>query len=298
MEIRTGRGKMIGEIVLSLIAFLFLSALAVLIAGILCNGNLLQNPSAMIAQTAASNLGNSVAAIIMIVLFALWYRWYVWRGSVTSAELGVDTNAGNAIIKCIGGFFLGGAVICVEMVLLIGMRQVHFMYHPFTSEIAVNLACALLQQFAVAFSEELTFRGFIQTIAGRRYRWRGMIVSTILFAVMHFINPNYSFLSLANLLLAGLILALMRINSKTLWLPVGFHLANNWVELYVWGFRADGVNAWLSTGLEQNTVWNGGNSGSGGIYLLLLALVLVFELVQYQRSVSTMNKPHSNKRAA
>ncbi len=76
-----------------------------------------------------------------------------------------------------------------------------------------------------ALAEELFFRGYI--ISHWRGRmWWAILFSSLVFAIMHF--PKISSLfSFADILLAGIVLALMYIWSDRLWMPIGFHFAWN-----------------------------------------------------------------------
>lgn len=76
----------------------------------------------------------------------------------------------------------------------------------------------------VAF-EELIFRGVIfQALLSRFGDYKGTFIMSVIFCIAHFCNPNINFLSVVNILLAGILLSIMYIQTKSLWLPFFFHL--------------------------------------------------------------------------
>ena len=254
--------------------FLLLTALSVLLAGLICYGPLPGGPAALIARTTSSNLGNSTAAVLLILLCALW-AWGLVRGGVfSSAGLGLAVPPGAALGRAAAGFGLGAAMVGAEMLLLWAGGQIRIHWRPLGAETALDLACALLLQLSVACSEELTFRGCIQQALGVRRPWAGASGSACIFAAAHLMGGSLGLLALANLFLAGLTLSLLRRASGSLWLPVGFHLANNWTRAYLWGCQASGLPTWFSAVPVGNTFWNGGNGEGSGISLLLLVLSL------------------------
>ncbi len=78
-----------------------------------------------------------------------------------------------------------------------------------------------------ALSEETLFRGiFLNTLRIRHSFWVSITVSAVIFAVVHF-DPAH----LLELFLLGSYLALLALVSRSLWVPVAFHLLNNGLAL-------------------------------------------------------------------
>lgn len=92
-----------------------------------------------------------------------------------------------------------------------------------------------------AVHEELLFRGYpFQTLA----RWGGsaaVAISSVLFAVLHAGNDAVSAVALANIALAGVLLALAVLAAAgSLWFPIGIHLAWNVASGPVLGHEVSG----------------------------------------------------------
>jgi len=91
------------------------------------------------------------------------------------------------------------------------------------SRISLFLAAAVVP----ALSEETLFRGvFLNTLRIRHSFWASITVSAAIFAVVHF-DPAH----LLELFLLGSYLALLALVSRSLWVPIVFHLLNNGLAL-------------------------------------------------------------------
>ncbi|MGH4119277.1 CPBP family intramembrane glutamic endopeptidase [Clostridium sp.] len=67
-----------------------------------------------------------------------------------------------------------------------------------------------------------------------------MIVSSIIFPVMHSLNPSMSIISYLNLFLVALLFAYMYLKSNNLWLPIGYHITWNYFQGNIFGFQVSG----------------------------------------------------------
>lgn len=83
--------------------------------------------------------------------------------------------------------------------------------------------------FAAA-AEELIFRGYPFQLVWRRWGLpSALALSAGLFAIAHMDNPALTPLALLNLALAGVLLALAYVKTRSLWFPIGVHAGWNWV---------------------------------------------------------------------
>lgn len=80
---------------------------------------------------------------------------------------------------------------------------------------------------AVAANEELFFRGLVFAVC--RGPHAAVVVSTVLFAILHLasvaggVSPLYAVLQVAFAALFGLVAALVRLHTGSLWIPIAFH---------------------------------------------------------------------------
>jgi hypothetical protein len=140
---------------------------------------------------------------------------------------------------------------------------------------------------AVGLNEELLFRGYYVTNLAEAWggsteahRRRGVIaavaVTSLVFAGANLFNPNVSVLSIVNIALAGLMLALPYALTGELGLSIGVHLgwnlAQSWLGMAVSGNEIPG--RLLARALVSDGVVTGGAFGAEGGLLGLGALAL------------------------
>jgi len=66
-----------------------------------------------------------------------------------------------------------------------------------------------------------------------------LVVSAILFSIMHGQNPAFDYLAFINLFLAGVMLGLPYIFNKNLWFPIALHFSWNFFQS-LFGFKVSG----------------------------------------------------------
>src|SRR5699024_486056 len=96
----------------------------------------------------------------------------------------------------------------------------------------------------VGIEEEVLARGFIiRTMAQRRNKkWLIYDVSAVIFSAMHLMNANVTLAGLLNIVLVGLLFAYMFDVTKSLWMPIGFHMMWNYFQGVVFGFPVSGMS--------------------------------------------------------
>jgi membrane protease YdiL (CAAX protease family) len=169
------------------------------------------------------------------------------------------------------GLGLIGVLILMAVEVLAGWTLLRM---PSTWPLGV-LAGSLVTALAFAVSEELLFRGlFFRTLLLDHPPVRAILLSSVLFAALHFLRPNLAWTDLIpflGLLTAGGVLAYAAWKSGSLWLPIGIHAG--WVffisvsdQLGLWTYTPPYL--WL-------TGQSGPSSGLLGMILLLTMLPLI-----------------------
>ncbi len=130
-----------------------------------------------------------------------------------------------------------------------------------------------------AAGEEFIFRGYpFQRLVEA---WGAMIPAvgiSVLFGMAHANNPNATWFSTVNTVLAGIWLAVAYLKTRALWLPIGVHFSWNFVMGFGYGLPISGnVLPWrLVEAAPGGPAWlTGGDYGPEGSILCTGVLVVV-----------------------
>jgi len=138
-------------------------------------------------------------------------------------------------------------------------------------------------------AEEILFRGFIFQITGVRFGMGvGIVVSSLLFTLLHVFNPNIGPVSLVNLALFGVFAVLYALNEGSLWGIFAIHSIWNWAQASLFGVQVSGIQIKLESLLtmkEAGPAWlTGGAFGpEGGVAVTVVLLAGILLLVARTR---------------
>jgi CAAX protease family protein len=198
-------------------------------------------------------------------LCARLFEGLPWR------SLGLSLHQGwlrDLLIGCAIGFV--SLAVAVGIAAAAGGLQ--FSFTPAILPLVKSLVGSLVVLFIAALAEEATFRGYpLQTLARAKLAWLGVVLTLALFGYVHLANPNATPLAtFTNTSLAGLMLALAYLRTRSLWLPLGIHWAWNWALGWFFGLPVSGMNLFshpLFNATDVGPAWiTGGSYGiEGGI---------------------------------
>ncbi|WP_421804786.1 CPBP family intramembrane glutamic endopeptidase [Flagellimonas sp.] len=135
----------------------------------------------------------------------------------------------------------------------------------------------LLLFLTVSISEELMFRGYVlRNLMGSMNNFIALLISAMVFALMHAANPNLSLVGNINLFLAGILLGLPYIYTKNLMFPIAFHFSWNFFQSVI-GFNVSGIDSYslITFKLTEDNIFNGGGFGFEGSVLATLFQILL-----------------------
>ena len=160
-----------------------------------------------------------------------------------------------------------------------------------TTSFALGLSSSLAAMLMVGFHEELFSRGYqvLNLAEGLRYPRIGqggavtiaVLLTSTLFGLLHYFNPNASAVSTFNIVLAGIVLALPYIFTGSLALSVGLHFSWNFVMGGIAGFPVSGMHfeaALFTIQVQGTAFWTGGAFGPEGGLLGLLGMAIMLTL--------------------
>ena len=131
-----------------------------------------------------------------------------------------------------------------------------------------------------AAAEEAMFRGYPLQTTLRSWRlWLAAGLTSLLFASIHILNPNFLPLAFINTFLAGMCLAVAYWRTRSLWFALGLHWSWNWVMGSLLGLPVSGATRHASASLvhvtDSGPAWlTGGAYGLEGGAACAIALVI------------------------
>ena len=160
----------------------------------------------------------------------------------------------SSVLNFVLGVFVGMSMITTVFLLEYGLRLVIVELNSGFD--IIYLIYGLLMSLFVGFMEELVFRGyFFQNALLSLDENLSILLSSIIFGLMHIFNPHVSFLAVIVISVIGVLLAICYLKTQTLYLPMGVHFAWNFFEGFVYGFPISGnkVQGFLITRVEGST---------------------------------------------
>jgi len=139
--------------------------------------------------------------------------------------------------------------------------------------------------------EELVYRGYaFQTLLRGLPEFAPILLFSIFFGLAHWNNPNRTFFSTANTVLAGIWLSLAYLRTRSLWFPTALHFTWNWVMGAFFGLPVSGLRIPrqpILVSTSGDPFWlTGGSYGSEGGAAATIVLVIAIVVVQRARWLS------------
>lgn len=218
------------------------------------------------------NLTQCLCMILFILLF-----WKVFDKKPIR-EIGlISIKVGyKDLIK---GLIFGAVSLVLVFIFLLVSGSITLVNPLSKPNFSLSLITGLIIFIFVGINEEMFSRGYCITVLKQTgSRWLPVVLSSVIFALMHSFNPGMSLFSYINLFLYALLAAYMYIKSNNLWLPIGYHIAWNYFQGNVFGFLVSGQGAEGIYTLKNSTdnLLNGGKFGPEGGIVVTAILIAGF----------------------
>ncbi len=200
---------------------------------------LLLNPPALLA------LGIGEAATFLAIFLAVYLaRRLLDRRSFTSLGLVWHRFAARDLLA---GVLIPAGMIGLIYLLEAAFGWLQFEHFAWDQTSPLRLLAELLALFGIfivtGLVEELQARGYwLHNLEEGMGLFWAMLLSSIMFALLHSLNPNVSWIAILGLVAAGLFLAYGFVRTRQLWLPIGLHLGWNFFEGPIFGFQVSGLD--------------------------------------------------------
>ena len=215
-------------------------------------------------------------------LFTVWlFQKFVNRESFTSIGLEFSGYKDD---------FVSGLLLGVGLIVL-GFGTLYIFNFLSVASIQFSLIDQLfyLSLFAVvSLNEEIAIRGYIlQNLSSSFNKYIALVLSSLVFMIMHIGNHNMSAVPLFNLFLAGLLLGVYCIHKNNLWFPIGAHITWNYFQGPVLGFEVSGndVDSIFIQSLNGSELITGGEFGFEGS--IILTVLMIIGIVYLDRRFSS-----------
>ena len=221
---------------------------------------------------------------LVMLLYCLLAEKPIFRSFGLASRGGDRGNTwGMFVLGLLVGFGMNG--ICILLAWLHGdidlsMGRFEVLY----------LLCALASVCVQSAAEELVTRGYMMGALRERYPvWVAILVNSVFFGVLHLSNPGVTALSIAQIVLIGLLLSLIVYYQGSLWMCIAIHTAWNFTQNFLFGLPNSGIVAQRSffhlEGATNSLFYDAGFGIEGsitGVIVILLVMVPVVLLGRRQ----------------
>ena len=181
----------------------------------------------------------------------------------------------------IAGMLLPGAALLLAVVLMLVTGALRYQNDSGDAITLIVGAAQLLVVLAIAAAaEEALFRGYpFQKLATAIGPVAATLMASAGFALAHINNPNVNAFALANIFVAGVMLSVAYLRTRSLWLPIALHTSWNWWLAGPFDLPVSGLELFDTPLYEPRMTgadWlTGGDFGPEGGVAGLIALLLL-----------------------
>jgi len=213
-----------------------------------------------------------LCAVVLLATFAM--AW-IERRSIWYFGLAGERNG----LKFVQGAITGIAFLSVLIACLATTN--HLSLHAESSSFSLALRRTplwVLCFFIVALTEEVVFRGYLQTMGTRLVGfWPMAAVLSLFFGMVHLRNDGEAAIGIIVVVLGGALFSVALKRTGSLWWGIGFHTAWDWGQSFLFGTRDSGIL--IQDRLLQSTplgskFWSGGAIGPEGSAFVIPVFIL------------------------
>jgi len=228
---------------------------------------------------------NLVFVIFLNISFVL-AAWIMlkWIDRRPAAMLGLNFWP-SSIKEFLYGAGIGLANFALVFLILLSLGWISIGWAGFQIADLRFFFFSLLTFFVFASFEELINRGYLfQTLCEGVGILPAALIISLIFALVHVINPAFSILAGIFLFIHGLLYTLVYLRTRSLWTPIGLHLAWNFAQGSISGLKVSGTatkNSLLSSEISGPDLLTGGGFGvEGGLIAIIVSAIILLILLK------------------
>lgn len=257
-----------------LLAIIFSFIVGIVIYMILGLALLILNLSLDERELLLNDLFNALLGQAAVLIGTFWAFRTVTKKPIR--ELGLQFRK-DSIYQLVFGLIFGAVSISLVFVILnlTGHISIAISGLNFSTDLLTGLIIFLL----VGFSEEIFFRGYVMSALDQMKKpWAVILLSSFIFSIAHLGNPNLTVLGIINIGFVGVLFAFMYVKTKSLWMPIGYHITWNYFQGNIWGLPVSGldINGLFSSEIIKEDILSGGAFGPEGGLICTMVIALGF----------------------
>ena len=218
-----------------------------------------------------------ICLIFFVILF-----WKIWDKRKLE-DIGF-TNIKRSWKDLCCGLLIGAISFTIVAIILLSTRSVELVKSFSEPNFSSALIIQLIIFIFVGINEELFSRGYCMTVLKQtKISWVPIVVSSIIFALMHSMNSGISLLAYINLFLFGIFMGYLFMKTKNIWMCIGYHITWNYFQGDVFGFLVSGnvTDSIYTIKTISPNIINGGSFGpEGGLVVTILLVITI--LITYK----------------
>ena len=237
-------------------------------------------------ESAQTDFIISLTALIVGALLVFLVTRFLWRRSTEWMRLRFDLKM--LIFGIVLGFLLPFVVLLVLE--LLGIAEISWQPNVLQSRdaqiIIIGYACMAIFS---GIAEEVVFRGMAVREVALRHGWLiAAIIGGLYFGAAHLITKlrDLTIVDALLVLIAGVLVSFLFVamyrRSRSLWMPIGFHIAWNFCLKGVMGITMSGNEAevgFLDVELAGSSFFNGGSFGMEASCISLVVYIMAAVLI-------------------
>jgi len=211
---------------------------------------------------------------VLVTVVIILYCRFIEKRSLYSMGFNRKNAAGQYFAGLLVGFVMFGACVAVSW------ASGSLKYNGFSLGSGFGLLVCFLIGFVLqGMSEEVFLRGyFMMSVAGKNSILLAVISNSIIFAVLHLLNPGVTVLGIVNLILFGLFASVYTLKMNNIWGICAIHTIWNFAQGNLFGIKVSGMDTGVSVlsflPSGTGTLINGGDFGLEGGLAVTIVLIL------------------------
>lgn len=188
------------------------------------------------------------------------------------------------------GLLLGGIIICSTVLVdfLVGGIRIDGISDGFNGTTLLFIVIYSIGFMFQGASEEIMFRGFLMTDIARKNKITiAIIISSLIFSLMHIFNPGITIFELISIFLMGVFLSLYIICFDNIWGACAIHSIWNFVQINIFGINTDLLkitdSVFKTTDITDAGVFHIIDGISGIVFLVIAICLLLLYMKKHEK---------------